>query len=146
MEREPPSMKHYDTLRGSSRYGWNSFAGLMHIAERAAGDTCLYSERYVYQVVNDTGSLSGTSKMAANAAFSYYFGADENSTVEDIASQVSSQQMFVANSRSGILFTLVHDYIRVLRGVSYGSVLGAAEFRVIWYLTRAGPCRVLMFP
>ena len=61
----------------------------MHIVEKVADDTCLYAEHYVYQVVNDTGSLSASNKVVANAAFSYYFGADGKTIAKEIASQVS---------------------------------------------------------
>ena len=59
--------------------------------ENVAQDTCLYSERFAFKVVNTTGSLSATNKVAVDAALSYYFGTDGNMTAEQVASQVCRQ-------------------------------------------------------
>ena len=60
----------------------------MHSAERVAGDTCLYAERYIFKVVNNTASLPANRKAQAAAALNYYFGGAGNSTAEDVAVQV----------------------------------------------------------
>lgn len=59
----------------------------MRSAEKVAGDTCLYAERFVYKVLNDTASLSVERKTMAEAAFNYYFGST-NTSIEDVATQV----------------------------------------------------------